>query len=303
MRPNSLRVLVLGGTGMLGGMLLRNLVGVTGWRVRSTQRREPESPGYFDASAPGRALDALLDGEGGTDFVLNAIGLTKAELDERDPASATAAEAINGRFPHLLAASALKRGVRMIHVSTDGVFSGRSGPYDELSTPDPQDLYGRTKLAGEPTNPRVLTLRCSIIGPDPANHRGLFEWFRQQTPGARLGGYTDQRWNGVTTKQLADLCRALIDQDQFDRVTALAPLRHFCPNHSVTKHELLRLFQSALASDVTIEPTASGVRLNRELHSRWQDLTELVGGPTDMAEAVRAMVHALPEFNQSPGTS
>ncbi|MBI3565129.1 MAG: sugar nucleotide-binding protein, partial [Elusimicrobia bacterium] len=286
------RVLVLGGTGMLGGMLWSRLSGAPGWRVRRSQRRDPRAPGYFDALAPGEGLDALLAADGGTDFVLNAIGLTKPEIREDDADSRRAAEAVNAELPRRLAAAAARAGARVIHLSTDGVFSGKAGPYDEGSVADPEDLYGRTKLAGEIADPRVLTLRCSIVGPDPEKGRGLFEWFRRLPSGSRAKGYTDQLWNGVTTPQVADLCRRIVDGGLFDTLTAVAPVRHFCPNRPVTKHELLRLFASALGSGVAVDPAESGVRLDRTLRSRWSDLNELAGAPRDMADAVTEMVRA-----------
>lgn len=297
MTEASPRVLILGGSGMLGGMLWTRLSAVPGWRVRRSQRRNPDAPGYFDALAPGDGLDALLAAEGGTDFVLNAIGLTKPEIRESDPAAEARADALNARLPRRLAAAAARASARVIHISTDGVFSGKGGPYDESAVPDPDDVYGRTKLAGEIVDSRVLTLRCSIVGPDPEKGRGLFEWFRRLPPGSCAKGFTDQNWNGVTTTQFAELCRVVIANGFFDRLTAVAPVRHFCPNRPVTKFELLQLFNAVLGTGVNVVPAASGVRVDRVLLSRWADLTELAGGPTEMADAVSAMARDVPTFD------
>jgi dTDP-4-dehydrorhamnose reductase len=296
------RVLILGGTGMLGAALARSLARVPGWQVRFSQRREPDAPGYFDALAPAEPLDRLIAERGGTDLVLNAIGLTQAQLSGGDARSADA-DAINARLPHRVADAAERACAAVIHFSTDGVFSGRSGPYDEEAEPDPVDLYGRTKLAGEVARPHVLTLRCSMVGPDPEGHRGLFEWFRRLAPGTRAPGFTDQRWNGVTTVQLAELCRVLIERGLLGQVTATSPVRHFCPNRPVTKFQLLQLFAAALGTGVTVEPVESGIHLDRVLVSRWDDLTTLAGGPTDMADAVRAMVLALPHLDPRAGNA
>jgi len=297
MAQTSPRVLILGGTGMLGGMLWTRLSVIPGWRVRRSQRRNPGAPGYFDALVPGDDLDALLAAEGGTDFILNAIGLTKSEIRESDPVSEARADALNARLPQRLAVAAARAGARVIHISTDGVFSGKAGPYDESAVPDPDDVYGRTKLAGEMADSHVLTLRCSIVGPDPEKGRGLFEWFRRLTPGSSAKGFTDQNWNGVTTTQFANFCRVVIASGVFDRLTAVAPVRHFCPNRPVTKLELLQLFNAALGTGVNIVPAASGVRVDRVLISRWTDLVELVGGPTEMAAAVSAMARDVPAFD------
>lgn len=288
------RVLILGGTGMLGAMLWRRLSGLPGWSVRRTQRRDPSAPDYFDALDPRCDLSALLAGGGGTDFVLNALGMTKPQIDEGSPAALKAAEAVNSKLPFLLADAASREGARLIHISTDGVFSGENGPYDEFASPDPQDAYGKTKLAGEVAGPRALTIRCSIIGPDKENGRGLFEWFRALPKGSKAKGFTDQAWNGVTTLQFAELCRAIIERRAFDRLTAVAGVRHFCPNRPLSKYELLKLFNEVTGSRVSVEPAESGAALNRVLTSRWTDLTELAGGPADAAAAVRAMAGAEP---------
>jgi len=285
-------VLVLGGTGMLGHLLAARLRALPGWRVRHTQRRDPRSAGYLDALGPDAAIDAAIADQGGADYLVNAIGLTQSQIRTGGPAVASLAEALNAHFPQRLAAAAARAGARLIHLSTDGVFSGRAGPYSEASVPDPEDLYGRTKLAGEVVGPHALTLRCSIIGPDPQGGRGLYEWFRRLAPGEHVRGFVDQQWNGVTSEQLAALCRAVIEQGLFDRVTRVSSLRHFCPNRGVSKYELLRLFEAELGHRVVIEPAESGDRRNRLLVSRWEDLCLLAGGPLDMAEAVRAMVRA-----------
>ncbi len=295
------RVLILGGTGMLGGALWRGLSGVPGWRVRRSQRRDRSAPGWFDALAQDAEarLDALLREDGGADFALNAIGLTKPEIKDGDPESEAAARAVNTEVPRALARAASRAGARVIHISTDGVFSGKAGPYDESAVPDPVDVYGLSKLAGEVAAPHVLTLRCSIVGPDPEKRRGLYEWFKGLERGAAAKGYTDQLWNGVTTVQFAALCRAVIETGAFDRLAASAPVRHFCPNEPVSKHALLGLFNEALGAGVRVAPAVSGAAVNRILKSRWADLTDLVGGPTTMAVAVRAMVqgerHAQPQ--------
>lgn len=286
---------------MLGSMLWDRLSRAPNWRVRRSQRRSREVPVYFNALESGGNLDALLAADGGTDFALNAIGLTKTEIRGDDPDSVAAAEEINARFPRRLAGAAARSGVRVIHFSTDGVFSGKDGSYDEFSTPDPDDAYGRTKLSGEARGPCALTLRCSMIGPDPEKGRGLFEWFRRLPSGTNAKGFTDQRWNGATTLQIADFCRAVIDRAAFDRLAAISPLRHFCPNRPVTKFELLRLFNDALDAGVNVEPVESGVRVDRVLSSRWPDLTDLVGGPIEMASAVAAMVRALPAAHVRSG--
>jgi dTDP-4-dehydrorhamnose reductase len=256
-------------------MLVRHLGGGPSAVVRATQRRDRSAPEFFDAADPDCDLKTLLESGGGVDFVINAAGITKPNIDESDRASVERAKTVNSRLPWRLAESARACGARLIHLSTDGVFSGRNGPYDEAARPDPDDVYGRSKLAGEPVGPGVLTIRCSIVGPDPDRGRGLYEWVRGLTPGVAARGFVDQLWNGVTTCQFADLCRALMQPAVFDHVAGVSPLRHLCPNPPLTKYDLVASLARTIGSDAVIEPVASGVALNRTLTTRWNDLDAL----------------------------
>jgi dTDP-4-dehydrorhamnose reductase len=291
MRPA--RVLILGGTGMLGSMLWRRL-SAPGRPVRRSQRRDRTAAGFFDALGEPGDLDRILVEDGrGPDFVVNALGLTRVGICEGDPSSEAEAWAVNAELPKRLARAAARHGARVIHVSSDGVFSGRIGHYDESAVPDPPDLYGRTKLEGEVAESHVLTVRCSLVGPDPEKGRGLFEWFRRLGGGSTAQGFVDQLWSGVTTLQFAELCHGVIEQGArgFDQLTAVAPIRHFCPNPPVSKYELLRAFAAALGSSVQVTAAASGKPVNRVLCSRWHDLDDLVGGGQDLQTAVTAMLN------------
>src|SRR5213076_2163354 len=106
-------------------------------------------------------------------------------------------------------------GARVLHISTDGVFAGAAGACAEDAPHDCPDVYGKTKSLGEVTAREVLTLRCSIVGPDPSARRGLLEWFLGLPDGMEVTGYTDSLWNGVTSLQLANLCQRIIQQDAF----------------------------------------------------------------------------------------
>ena len=282
------RIIVFGSTGMLGGAVSRVLSREPAFEVLGTHRGAASSPLFFDGLGPDRTLGRLL---AGASFAINCIGLTKPEIREGDPASLLKAERINSELPHRLAEAGLKAGARLIHISTDGVFSGRAGPYDEASRPDPVDAYGRTKLAGEIQGPNALTLRCSIIGPDSARKRGLFEWFRSLKPGDSATGYTNHLWNGVTTFQFARLCRLIVSGGHFDSLVSVSSLRHLCPNETVTKHQLLESFNARLAGRVTILPRAAEPVCDRTLRSRWSDLNGLLGRE-QLADALDEMLAA-----------
>ena len=119
------------------------------------------------------------------EVAINCIGVVKQSPVAADAVSLVTANAL---FPHQLAAACSARGVRLIHVSTDCVFSGRRGGYAEEDLPDPSDLYGRSKLAGEASGPGIVTIRASMIGHELRTRNGLLEWLLAQPAGGSVRG-------------------------------------------------------------------------------------------------------------------
>ena len=274
--------------GMLGHALVSILSATSGFLVQGTRR--PGRPGATSLDAEEgtiplrRALQAA-----GPALVVNAIGLRADLIREGESDSVRRAEAVNARFPNTLARVSEELGLRVIHVSTDGVFAPTAGRCLEDTPVSATDVYGRTKSLGEAVSPRVLNVRCSLVGPDGAGGRGLFEWFRRQPKGARVTGFTDQLWNGVSTRQLADLCRVLAGPQRFDAARAEGPVHHFCPNRTVTKHELLLSFRDVLGSEVEVVAGQSGAPSNRELGTRLLSLPSLLGTDQPMESAIGRM--------------
>jgi dTDP-4-dehydrorhamnose reductase len=279
--------------GMLGRTVYATLSADPRFEVRGTRR--PGRPGgiALDAEEGIESLRRAVADAGPPALVINAIGLRADRIREDDPASVRVAARVNSEFPRELATVAEETGMRVVHVSTDGVFAPSAGCCFEDTPASATDVYGRTKSGGEASSPRVVNLRCSLVGPDPAGGRGLFEWFRRRPPGSRVTGFVDQRWNGVTTAQLAEVCRLLAVPATFDAVRAEGALHHFCPNRGLSKHELLVLFKEALGSDVVVVPGESGAPSSRELGTRRRSLPALVGRDLPMESAVRRMVRDL----------
>lgn len=165
------------------------------------------------------------------DRVINAMGVT-IPFASRDSALTLF---VNGALPHILARTF---GERMIHITTDCVYSGASGfPYDENSPKLPLDLYGLSKSMGEPLD--CLTIRTSIIGRELSGFTGLLEWFLQQE-GKSIVGYANHYWNGITTQQFGALCDTLISaEDGFPKLGVF----HVFSN-PISKYDMLRRFQS-----------------------------------------------------------
>ncbi len=284
------KVLVLGCTGMLGHMVRNVLSRDADLLVEGTRRGLVSEALGFDAEHGRKGLRALLEQRGRYAYIINCIGLTKAKITPSDPDSIRQAILVNAFFPHELWHFAQESGARVIHISTDGVFSGAAPSYSEDAQHDCMDVYGKTKSLGEVWRPDVLTFRCSIVGPDPVGKSGLLEWFLGQPDGKELGGFTDHMWNGVTTLQFAELCHKIIAQDRFKAIWDESPVHHFCPNRPVSKYELLKIFQSVYKKHVTITPSSGPQPPARLiLVTKYRSLTGMFGHELSIEHAVKEL--------------
>jgi dTDP-4-dehydrorhamnose reductase len=194
-------------------------------------------------------FDALEDVPNFSGWVINCIGAIPQRVSEE-----CLMHKLNVEFPVRLVNS----GAKVIQITTDCVYSGKTGGYSESSVKDPVDEYGRTKLEGEAA--KSLKIRCSIIGPDKTN-ASLFEWVRQQPINATINGYEDHFWNGVSTDIFAKLAKGIIESNFWEPETY-----HFVPKNSVSKYELVQLIASRTGrKDLTIVPVETGNIVNRTL--------------------------------------
>jgi dTDP-4-dehydrorhamnose reductase len=255
------RVLILGGTGMLGHQLYH--AARTRCETWVTVRGEaPADHPLFvqkerviagvDVAQPQSYAAAIADLQ--PHAIVNAIGLIKQRSEIDDPVEAIQ---VNALFPHLLARCAAAAGARLIHLSTDCVFSGATGGYGETDCPDATDLYGRSKLLGEVTAPGTLTLRTSMIGRELSSSRGLVEWFLGRK-NQDADGFTQAIFSGLTTPVLAALIVDIIE-----RLPHLTGLYHVAAA-PIDKYRLLGLLDSAFGANVRITPS-DRLRLDRSL--------------------------------------
>lgn len=177
------------------------------------------------------------------DAVINCIAL----LVDQSEARKDLAVYLNAYLPKLLEAYFKKSQTKIIHISTNGVFSAKNPPYVEDSIYDAENFYGRSKALGEIINGKDLTFRLSIVGPSMQVHgSGLFNWFWQQT--GEIQGYTNVIWNGITTLELAKAIKAAIEQN-------LTGVYHLVPKENISKFDLLKLFKETFdREDVTLKP-------------------------------------------------
>jgi len=193
------------------------------------------------------------------DVVVNCIGLLVKESDEKKDLAIY----INSFLPHLLEGHYKNSETKIIHISTNGVFSSKNPPYKEDSKYDGESFYGRSKALGEIINSKDLTFRLSIIGPDmKEDDTSLFNWFFRQK--GEIQGYTNVIWNGITTLELAKSIKAAIEQN-------LIGLYHLVPKDSISKFDLLQLFKRVFErNDIKITP-AEGLALDTTLTNTRKD--------------------------------
>lgn len=197
-------------------------------------------------------------------LVVNCVGVIK---QRSDATNAIPSITINALLPHRIAAVAAEWDGRLIHFSTDCVFSGSRGNYSEDDFSDAADLYGRSKFLGEVVGENALTLRTSIIGRELRYHRSLLDWFLQQNH-SRISGFTQAWWSGVTTNHLAELVG-----DIAERHTNLSGMYQVSSGR-VSKFHLLQLLRDGYGMEVEIVPDAS-VHCDRSL--RGDRLRDAIG--------------------------
>lgn len=245
-----MKVLVLGAYGMLGHKLYQKLgqrfeAYGTCRHVRrewsgfvSTERLASDVDAY-DLSTVEKAIQRTRP-----DGVLNCIGIIKQLEEAKQPVPSVY---INSLFPHKLAELCRHEGARLVHFSTDCVFSGKKGMYRLDDLPDAEDLYGRTKLLGEVSGDGCITLRSSIIGRELGTRNGLVEWFISQK-GKQVKGFKNAIYTGFTTIEMSNIVgKVLTDHADLSGVWQVA-------SHSISKFDLLKLIKEKLALDIQLEP-------------------------------------------------
>ena len=258
-----MRILILGGDGMLGHRLLKDLSRFHDARVTLHRERaayasygrfnERNSYTEVDLRVPDRLAAVLSDCK--PEAVINAAGALKRRPNGLDP---IANIEINALLPHRLAAACREVQARLIHISTDCVFSGRTGNYNEDYEPDPADPYGHAKLLGEVAGAGCITLRTSIIGRELARKAGLLEWFLAQKGEVR--GYKNAIYSGFTTLEMSRIIEMLIT-----RHPESSGVYHVSSD-PISKFDLLTLLREKLGLHVKLVPDAE-FRCNLSLDS------------------------------------
>jgi dTDP-4-dehydrorhamnose reductase len=259
-----MKVMVLGVTGMLGNAMFRVMSEDNSLVVFGTSRSESARRFFSEKLCAQLTTGVDVDNHDSLvrafaavrpDVVVNCVGLVKQLADANDPLQAVP---INTMLPHRLAALCGAAGARLIHISTDCVFSGMKGNYLESDFPDAYDLYGRSKLLGEVDYPNAITLRTSIIGHELTGKRSLVGWFlAQQNP---VKGFTKAVFSGLPTVELACVIRDVVLPRP-----ELHGLYHVAAK-PINKFDLLNLVATTYGKNIQITPDKTLV-IDRSLNA------------------------------------
>lgn len=222
--------------------------------------------------------------EGKYDAIINCIGLLNQSAEENH----SNALYLNSYLPHLIADTIKDNNTKLIHMSTDCVFAGNTGPYNEKSLRDGVTFYDRSKALGEVEDNKNLTFRNSIIGPDMnENGIGLFNWFMKQN--GTIKGFTGALWTGVTTLTLAKAMEKAIEEN-------LCGLYNLVNNVSISKYDLLVLFNKYFRNNSLAILKNDELKLDKSLINTRKDFSYMVPSYEQMVKEMKEWVDAHPNL-------
>lgn len=263
MKKKKIKVLILGASGLIGSSIFKSLFHDPNLEVFGTIR-SPKLKKYFDLKMAKKLIfgievmkknrvSNLLDMLR-PNIVINCIGLTKHIPGGNDPLEAIP---VNAYLPHLLASQCEQYGCRLIHISSDCVFSGSRGGYLESDAPDAVDIYGKSKALGELMDGNAVTLRTSTIGHELNSSYGLLNWFLEQSE--VCSGYKKAIFSGVTTDELARIIQNFVIPNP-----RLSGLYHVS-GLPISKFDLLNLIAREYGKKIKIQPEAK-FKIDRSLN-------------------------------------
>ena len=273
------KIFVLGASGMLGRYVSKYLKSI-GWYVIEIGRKE------LDASNITNNLTAIMDtafidvSEG--DIVINCMGTIKPRVDELGDYNAIQ---VNSLFPRLLADACEHLKAHMIHPTTDCVYTGSKGSYNEDDQFDVGDVYGMSKALGEPSNCTVI--RTSIIGEEVGQGRSLVEWVKSQKD-STVFGYTNHYWNGITCLEFAKVCDAMIEENIWWKGT-----KHLHSN-TLNKKELVETISDVYNLNITVTPKEVEIGCDRSMSTIYPANLDLFEIPS-----LRTQIEEMKEFSNT----
>jgi len=269
-----MKILILGGQGMAGHVMTEYFMDKTQYEVHYTSRDANDKKSiYLDVTDFKRVEETIEMLK--PDIIINCVGI----LNDHASHNPLLAFQVNSLLPHQLSKLMERRHGKLIHISTDCVFSGLKGDYTEDDVPDGTSVYSQSKQLGEIISDKHLTIRTSIIGPEMKEDGiGLFLWFMKQT--GKIKGYKNVLWNGVTTLELAKATEELIS----NQITGLYQLGS---EQKISKYSLLKLIQDVFGkNDVEIIPDHA-ILLDRTIKNTRTDFKYVIPDYKQMLLALK----------------
>ena len=258
-----MKVLVLGATGMAGHTITIYFK-EAGHDVTAYSRSKFEHCNNITRNIIDFDFLEKVVQEGQYNAIINAIGILNEDAEDKK----SLAVLLNSYLPHYLSDITKDLKTKIIHMSTDCVFSGKIGGYKETSFKDGETFYDRSKALGELDNERDLTFRNSIVGPDlNENGIGLFNWFMKQK--GQIKGFTKAIWTGVTTLSLAKAMEKALEED-------LTGLYNLVNNENITKFELLTLFNKYIKDDALKIIPSDTLTIDKSLINNREDFSFII---------------------------
>jgi dTDP-4-dehydrorhamnose reductase len=254
-----MKVAILGTTGMLGHEVER---------VFASEKLDIFSVNRDKIDAQFCSVEEIQNHINGVDWIINCIGSIKSYIHDSNSFEVQRAISVNSLFPHKLAQAA--NGAKVIQIATDCVYDGQKGSYVEADAHNSIDVYGKTKSLGEVNADTFINLRCSIIGKEIKNKTSFLEWFLNQSKNAKINGYKNHFWNGVTTTIFAKICVGIMRNN-----LQISGLQHIVPADVMNKADMLREFKKIFhRNDIVIDDVCTDVSIDRTLSTNNPELNK-----------------------------
>lgn len=258
-------VLILGVDGMVGQTVYRYFRQKSACNTYGTTRNTiKEEVLFFDAFNATRDFTTIMHKIKHVDYVINCVGI----IDTSGPIDSLIF--CNALLPHTLETLAKEYDFKLLHISTDAVFSKAVKTVCETDMPSPNDAYGASKLLGETFSNYALTIRTSFLGLSPQKHTGLLEWVNTYNK-KEISGFTNHLWSGCTTLQFAQFCNEIIANNTFHLYRKLTPVLHFAPIKKTSKYHILKYYIAITKKNVLVKKKKT-VPVTRILTSHFFDI-------------------------------
>jgi len=282
----SKKVLVLGSTGLIGHQVYNYLKNNSDYELSNISYRKKlnEETILLDIRDEKKFLDTVENIK--PNIIINCIGILIGGAN-KDPENAIF---INAYMPHRIMRLANNIDAKLIHISTDCVFSGdKKEPYIETDKKDGKDTYAKAKGLGEIINDNHLTLRTSVVGPElKMDGEELFHWFMQQN--GTINGFTKAIWSGVTTLELAKAIKWSIENN-------ITGLYHITNNQSINKYDLLNLFKKYTNKDIVINKV-DGKEVDKSFINTRNEINYTIPGYDKMIKDMIELINKSELYSQ-----